>query len=559
MDGSVILLLAIAVILILYGVYSLAPTWCIDLGKLLRGPSQESAGDIAVPTSTQTALSTTALGAQARPAVEARLPAAAPPTVRSGPTHAPLSLSTPFAFLIARERLALWVLFGAALLLRVLFLENVPNTVTADELDFSRDLMAIFTGHGTGFFGQDWTPEPAFSIYLMAGSWKLFGMTLFAERLVSAVLGAVAIIPFYALARRLVSIPAAVLATALFASARWYLHFSRSGWNNAHVVLYTLLAAWALTLALERGQRRYWGGFGVALALLLYGYFSGRTVIIAFAAYVLYVVWRRVRALEPGSWRPIVIGGVVAAVVCAVLFAPELPAIVGSGSTFNTRTSSVYIFNQPLGPGQSKFGVLADQAWRAIRSFVFMDGSYDGGTLGRYKPPGQGWLDPVGTLLYWGGLVLAARRARTLALWWLIFLIPLGITQLLTTGTPDGARGLVAIAPMYFFAALAIEWLLRRLSRYGGVVQGGALAVVLFVAAINVATYVEWVDSPASQTARQPAVPSEQFYTWRDFQLARLRANLGSMTAGEYDTLPPSAIAAQIFGLPTPVPTKPTP
>jgi len=36
----------------------------------------------------------------------------------------------------------------------------------------------IFAGHGTGFFGQDWTPEPAFNIYLMAGSWKLFGMTL---------------------------------------------------------------------------------------------------------------------------------------------------------------------------------------------------------------------------------------------------------------------------------------------------------------------------------------------------------------------------------------------
>ena len=84
----------------------------------------------------------------------------------------------------------------------------------------------------------------------------------------AAVLTAMAVVPFYALLRRLVSRQAALLTTLLFASARWLLLFSRSGWNNGNVVLLLLLAAWSLTLALERKQLRYWLGLGTAWALL---------------------------------------------------------------------------------------------------------------------------------------------------------------------------------------------------------------------------------------------------------------------------------------------------
>lgn len=526
--GTLFIIIVIAIVLLLYSVYTLWPGLQSSVNTLVA-PGRGQVSPLAVK----------------HPRVESQV------ELREGATSR-LGSKAPWGLLIACERLALWVLFVAALLLRVVFLESVPNTVTADELDFSRDLMAIFTGQGTGFFGLDWTPEPAWSIYLMAGSWRLFGMTLFAERLVSAILSAIAIFPFYALTRRTVSVPAAFIATALFAAARWYLLFSRSAWNNAHIVLYMLLAAWALTLALERGRGRYWVLYGAALALLLYGYFGGRAVVIAFIIYLLVVLLQRARGAQPGGWRPVLVGGIIAVVVCAALFAPEMPTILANQGAFNTRTNAVYIFNQPLQPGQTKFSVLFGQVTATVRSFVFMDGSYSGGTMGRYKPPGQGWLDPVSALLYLGGLVLAAIRFRRFALWWCLFLIPLGLTQLLSVGTPDGARGLPAVAPMYFFAALAIDWLLRLRWFSTELARVGVLTAALLVGAFNVSSYVDWVDSPAQQAARQPAVPVEGYYTWRDFQLARLRARQGSMTAGEYDTLSPAQIAAQIFGLPIP-------
>ena len=137
---------------------------------------------------------------------------------------------------VAGEWRWLWPIFVAGLLLRVLFLEQVPNSVTADELDFASNALQVLTGQGPGLFGLDWTPEPALGLHFMVGSMVLFGQTLFAERLVAAVLTALAIIPFYALTRRVASQRATVLATLLFAAARWRLHFARSGWTNQNHV-----------------------------------------------------------------------------------------------------------------------------------------------------------------------------------------------------------------------------------------------------------------------------------------------------------------------------------
>jgi len=455
-----------------------------------------------------------------------------------------------FAYLEQHERLALCMVFVVAILLRVLFLERVPNTVTADELDFASNTLEVLTGQGPGLFGLDWTPEPALSLYFIVWSWQLFGMTLFAERLVAALLTAAAIVPFYALARRSVAVPVALVATALFAASRWYLLFSRSGWNNGPMVLYMLLAAWSVTRALESRQRRYWVGFGAALALLLYGYFAGRVVILAFVAYLALLLWQRVRE---GAWseaRELVQGGLLAAAVAVVLFLPELPAILANLATFNRRVSSVYIFSQPLGPDQTPLGVLGSQVWSTVRSFLLMDSSL--GT-GRYKGPNQGWLDPVSAALYLVGLLLAARRGQRFTLWWCLFLIPLLATQVLSSDTPDGARAIAAVAPMYALVGLALDALWRYARpRVPWAFEGIAVAAVV-VALYNLGTYGAWVNSPVSIQARQPGVPVAGFYTWRDFQLSRLNEHLGVMTASAYDQQPAAAIAAQIAGVPVSV------
>jgi sugar lactone lactonase YvrE len=454
----------------------------------------------------------------------------------------PVSL---FALLERFERLAVWGIFGVALFLRVAFLGRIPDNVTADELDFAGDALAILNGNGPPFFGLDWTPGPALSVHLISWSWRLFGVTIFAERLVSALFTAIAVFPFYALLRRVVTVPAALAASILLASSWWLLNFSRSGWNNGHIILYMLLAAWALTRALERQRWLDWVGFGAALALLLYGYFSGRTVVIAFLAYLPFVLWWRWRGTSPNGWRRPLAGALIAGVVCTLLFLPMVFVALKDLSKFTNRTSSVFILNHPREPGETVIDVLAQQTWTTIRSFVLMD-TITGD--GRYKGPGLAWLDPLSASLYLVGLLLAVRRGRAMVLWWCLLLIPLGLTQILSQGIPDGARGLAAVAPMYFFAALTIDAIITQRWLRGRVVQVAIVAVVIFIAVLNTRDYVTWMGSPHAHAVRQPSIPVAEFPRWRDFQIQRLRAGQGIMGADAYKTLSPAVITATIAG-----------
>ncbi len=471
--------------------------------------------------------------------------ASASPSVAPHPTQSRRQQHrSPTALLRRHEQRALWIIVLIGLLQRICFLERIPNNVTADELDFASNGLQILTGHGPGFFGLDWTPEPALSIYLISASWQVFGITLFAERLVSALLTTLALPLFYILVRRHVSVPAALAATLLFGSSRWFLHFSRSGWNNSHVVTYMLLTALAITYAVQQPERlRAWYATGVSMALLLYGYFAGRAVAIALAVYLVLVMFAAVRRSERRRWLRLCIGTIAAAMVCAVLIAPEVATIARQLPLFNNRTMAVYIFSEPLKPGQTRIGILADQATKTIRSFFFMDPSLG---AGRYKAPNQSWLDPVSGLLYLGGMALAIRRKRGFALWWCLLVIPLALTQLLTRGVPDGARGLAAVAPMYVFVSLALDWVMRRSPDETPWPHWILGAMVVATVGYNMVTYVQWMETPAALAAREPAVPSMAFPVWRDLQYVRLINKQPPLNAFEYNSQPPRAITETI-------------
>jgi Dolichyl-phosphate-mannose-protein mannosyltransferase len=457
---------------------------------------------------------------------------------------ASIRMLRPLALLENRERLIPWVLFLVALGVRLVFLDSIPKTVTADELDYARDQLATLHGQGPGFFGLDWTQQPAMSMYFRTWTWQLLGPTLFNLRLVSAVLTSLAVFPFYWLTRRRVSVEAASAGTILLLSAWWFLLFGRSGWNNGDIVTYMLWAAWALTAALERNRPMHWILLGVSLALLLYGYVAGRAVVVAFALYFPIVLLRRIRGKEPGGWQNVVSGTLLAASVCFVLFLPELRVILQEPNRFNTRVQATSILAHPP-PGESTLQIIQHQVSVTFNSFFLMDRS----TGGRYKGLGMAWLDSITAVFYFVGLAIGLVRFRSTALWWLLLLVPLGITQLLTIDIPSGARAIPAIAPMCFFAAVGIDFLLvlgRKVQLFS---QLALVVLTVAAATMNIHDFVQWIDSPISMSERQPGVNSDAFNTWREFQEARLQANLPMLNADEYTALPASAIAAEIAAL----------
>lgn len=422
-----------------------------------------------------------------------------------------------------REAAGVLVVLVLALALRVVRLDSIPTNITADEADNLSTVFRIDEAGEPGPFGLDWKPQPAMSAYLFLGSMEVFGKTIFGMRMASAVLSTLAIIPFYLLARQVVRPVPAIGGAALLATGQWYLHFSRSGWENVHVALYALLAALAISLALRRGQYRWYVLAGVACALGLYGYFAGRMIVVALLLYAPLALW-----WARGMRRTVVIGFTLMLGTCLLFFVPQVPSIAGNWDEFNKRTSKVYVLNEPrpYHGETTDIGVLREQLSQNVRGFFLLDG--DEFKRGRYGPVGEPLYDRVTGALFLAGMVLSLRRFRKTALWWFLLLVPLLVTQIPTTKTPDGARALIVAPFIYLFIAVTFDELVTVVRRIAPVLRKPVYVTlivgVLVLGAWNVRSYFTWIQSPAAVEARQPAVPLEHYEFWRSALRQGIRA-----------------------------------
>jgi 4-amino-4-deoxy-L-arabinose transferase-like glycosyltransferase len=454
-----------------------------------------------------------------------------------------------------RQLLLLAALVLIAFAIQTYRLGQFPDTVLGDEADNVQYAARILLGAPPpgGLFGVDWTPQPAFSVYKQALFIALFGFKVAALRLPSAVSGSLALIPFYFLVRRQLSITASLLATALLASNVWYLNFARSGWNNIDVCFYMLMAMLGFMLALDslslpRSRRRVtWGYFaaaGLFASLGLYAYPAGRATTLAFVgmlpiAFLLY--WKRRRILV---W-----GFALLFAVEVVTFAPQAAYVVRHWESFNGRTNVVLFFNQTefkADPAKS----MLEHVLRNLR------GPWDGtvNNTPQYSPPGEPQLDAVTGALAFGGMLLTLilaqfRRNAATWLWWLMLLSGWFMTQVLTAGTPNGARGIGYMPTLMFFAAVGLDGLLeilRELSRSLGrgrglasLLQAACAAAILLVCVANVRHYVSWQSKPQTRSSRYIYLTVSEFPRWADDVVARARSGQGVTNLGMWRGLYP--------------------
>lgn len=432
-----------------------------------------------------------------------------------------------------REAIAFGLLVLVAFVLRVAWLGTIPGNITADEADNLTTIFKIQVTGDPGLFGLDWKPQPAMSMYVFSAFMWVFGDDIFGMRMASVVLSTLALLPFYALARRVVQPVAALGGAALLATGLWYLNFSRSGWENVHVALFSLTAAWALTVALERRQLRWFAVAGAAAALGLYGYFAGRLILVALLAYAPLAFW-----WAQGRRWTVLAGYVVMILTAAVLFLPQVPAIREDRDLFNRRTDAIYIFNQdrPYMGETSKFGIVKAQVSRNLKGFFLFDG--DVFRSGRYGPKGETLYDPLTGLLLISGLVLGIYYWRKTGLWWMLLFVPLIGTQIPSIRTPDGARALIAAPFMYLFIALPLDAMLNVARGRGRrIALTGVVAGVLLLSVFNVWSYFSWVQSPETIEAREPAIELADYDLWRDTLRAGFAQNGPSFHVREWDTI----------------------
>lgn len=313
----------------------------------------------------------------------------------------------------------------------------------------------------------------------------------------------------------------------------WFLHFSRTAWDNLNAALFAVGACWATARAISTREWRWWVVSGLFSTLGMYGYFTGRLIIVAVAIQVAAaVVFGRMRLIH--ALR----GLALVSVVSGVLVLPLALNVIENWDYFNRRTQIVSVFHtkEPYEGDTDGWVIAAKNVVRNYRGFFLQDGSeFRRGLWLRYGPPGQGPLDLATAHLFWAGLVTGIVRFGRSQDWW-PYVIPVAVAEVFSRGSPDLARG-VLFAPFYFlFVALFIDEVIRKLKSWSAATMIPltivGVSVVSAIGVWNVREYFRWQGETSTQLARLPGIDVCEWDLWHS--MAREAATTGR---GNIDSL----------------------
>ncbi len=195
------------------------------------------------------------------------------------------------------ELLAAVGLFALALFLRVWNLTSVPFAIHPDEILTGHNaVQSYIRGSNPPVFSTVWDGInlPALWFWFVALSLKLGGTTLFALRLPAALIGAVAVLPFYGMVRVAWGRVAAVAGTAILATSASNIQYSRVTLNNITTSFFWALCFYFLLHGLRHRRSLDWTLAGMAGGISEYGYYGTHLlsfVLVTFIAYLLIVHW----------------------------------------------------------------------------------------------------------------------------------------------------------------------------------------------------------------------------------------------------------------------------
>jgi hypothetical protein len=322
----------------------------------------------------------------------------------------------------------------------------------------------------------------------------LYGMSPTGLRLPFMFVSALTIIPFYLLVRELVSRPAALLATALFASCRWHLFYARLAHNIFPTTCIVVVLLWLCVRVHKRGGLAAYPLIGFLSALTLYSYagYRGTSLFVGLFLFISLVIhvrrWRRAtdpeaRLVAAGILRQQLAGFSLAAVAAAALLI-VLGAQLRNNPTFffeamvRATDDSTYYSTDP--------NVVINQRINRIKDTLAMF-SHRGDDSETFNLPNTPMLDPVSGVLLAIAVVYCVvwGKHRLQGFYALMFLV------LLVMGTifvhNFDIRRLQGIIPLIFVLE---AYLADRLGQVfsGRLGRGGRpVAAVLGVAAVGLA------------------------------------------------------------------------
>lgn len=361
-----------------------------------------------------------------------------------------------------REYVILAGLFLLALILRLYRIETTPPGLNGDEVYNLIDALAIGVDNLPVFMPGNLGRE-AFYFYLLALSLRLFGVTVFALRLPSILLGSGAVVLCYLVGRDAFNRRVGFVGAALIAVSLWPVMLSRVGLRAISLTFMTTLTIYWLYRGMRDGRRRHWLLGGAALGLTMYTYIPSRLFPLAIAGWFLWEFWQRREQLKATS-RSLLLSLLLA----ALIFAPFGVYMASHPQVVNQRLVSM---TNAL--DRARAGEL--QALLASVGGVLKMFSIEGDEEWRYHLAHRPVFDPVTSVFFYLGLALSVRGAfrsksrdrrqpefALLLLWMGAMLAPNAVLN----ENPSFIRAAGAIVPIFLLTGVgvdgAIKWVQAR-------------------------------------------------------------------------------------------------
>jgi 4-amino-4-deoxy-L-arabinose transferase-like glycosyltransferase len=356
----------------------------------------------------------------------------------------------------------LLVILVLALDLRTIGLAQHPYPWSGDEASVGIEAARILRGEVTNLFDMGWAIQPNWSFVPTAITEILFGRSILAVRLASALAGTLAVLFVYLAGRELFNPPIGLMGAGFLATLAYHLHFSRVGVDNIMDSTLSGLVLWLLARALKKDSISHFYAAGAAAGLCIYSYAGTRLVIIIAGIILLYTILKN-KGYLVSHWKHLA-AFAGAALVSA---APQAAYFLRHWNAFLGRFGQEGIFmngwaqQQMALTGKNVLHILADQFMGTTLVFIAKP------ALTNFFNSPQPYLTVIGSVLFLLGMAYAfayvLEPAHFILLAWFWSVILFG--GVLTLNPPAHTRLLMTTPAVALFMGLGTYKIMEYLRK----------------------------------------------------------------------------------------------
>ncbi len=377
-----------------------------------------------------------------------------------------------------RDWILVGVLAAVALAARLIQLDQVPYTVSGDEGSVGLMAWDYETSVRNNYFIMGWFSFPALQFWPASLMQEIFGRSVLAMRIPSAIGGALSVLAVYWSARLMFGRLTGVIAALFLAFFHYHLLFSRIALTNVWDGFFLMLMIVSLWSAWQENRRLAFLSAGLAIGLGQFFYTTAH-LLPAYALLWLLILYksRPKTGRLPGIACAILVTAVV--VLPLALFYFQNPNELSAPLNRVSILKGDWIRDTSLTTGDSVFMIFAKQFWQTIQGFTASP------ILGVYSP-GRPMLLVLPATLFIAGLILTLLRIKQPQYnILLIALVGPVLASTFSVGPPNAQRLLLAAPIVAIVIALPLQEIHQQINaaraQYHSIYAAAAIVFMLLV------------------------------------------------------------------------------